>query len=268
MQATTTGGFCKTYVYIIMDIFYVIFAILYMIGDSDHYNIIVLRCAKPIPVWIMIAELATVRNYHKNIKSLMLALLFGSIGDILLELQSISFAFFAAGALSFLVGHMIYVISFLEITEDMAEGEVEMREILRYKPLFIIIWVLFFVFSFWSIGSMMRDLDNGSIMEYVLPVYGTFLVLLVMGGLFIFFMTYKVKLAIKAGICFLIGAAVFYSSDNFLAHGKFDNAYKNQVSTSANAYIIMITYYVAQFLMGKGGLAVAEYFEVNQKSPE
>jgi uncharacterized membrane protein YhhN len=83
----------------------------------------------------------------------MLALAFGSLGDILLELQSISFAFFAIGALSFLVGHMIYVISFLEITEDMAEGYVEMRDILRYKPLLIIIWVVFFVFSFWSIGT-------------------------------------------------------------------------------------------------------------------
>jgi uncharacterized membrane protein YhhN len=38
-----------------MDIFFLIFAVLYMIGDPDHYDIIPLRCAKPIPVWIMIA---------------------------------------------------------------------------------------------------------------------------------------------------------------------------------------------------------------------
>jgi hypothetical protein len=97
-------------------------------------------------------------------------------------------------------------------------------------------------------------------MMIVLPIYGTFLVLLVMGGLFIFFMTFRQKNALKAGICFLIGSLVFYASDNFLSHGKFDNAYMANVTASANAIIVMITYYLAQYLMGKGGIAVARYF--------
>ena len=66
------------------------------------------------------AELFTVRSCHKMIKYIIVALAFGSLGDILLEFQSISFAFFATGALSFLVGHMFYVIIFVEITEDIA----------------------------------------------------------------------------------------------------------------------------------------------------
>jgi uncharacterized membrane protein YhhN len=106
------SSFCKTYVYIVMDVFFVIFGVLYVVGDSDHLNIKAFSFFKPLPVWIMIAELFTVRNTQKNIKGLMVALAFGSLGDILLELQSYGFALFAAGALSFLVGHLIYVACF------------------------------------------------------------------------------------------------------------------------------------------------------------
>ena len=47
--------------YIIMDVLYLIFAVLYIIGDVDHYNITPLRFAKPIPIWIMMVQLFTVR---------------------------------------------------------------------------------------------------------------------------------------------------------------------------------------------------------------
>lgn len=215
----------QTY-YLVLDILFLVFAILYMIGDTDHFNITPLRFAKPIPVWIMIAELWTVRDRQKNIKYLMVALAFGSLGDILLELAQFGFIFFAIGAGSFLVGHLIYVVSFLEITEDIADGHDNMRDILSLKALFLTVWIIFFTFSFWSIGVIMRDLDDGSIMLLIVPIYGTFLVLLVVGGLFFFFMTRNQSLALKAGICFMIGAIVFYASDSFLAHGKFDKAYQ------------------------------------------
>lgn len=246
----------KKNIYIKLDVLFVVFGIVYMIGDTDHYDITAFRCAKPLPVWIMIIELYTVMGLQKNIKQLMLALLFGSIGDILLEFQSINFVFFAIGALSFLVGHLFYVLAFVNITVDIAEGHSTLKEILKYKPLFVVLWLTFFSFSFWSIGKIIQFIDDGSIMMVIIPIYGTFLCMLVMGGLFFFFMTFNQKPALKAALCFMIGSIVFYASDSVLAHGKFDLSYKANVSTFTNATLIMVTYYVAQFLMGKGGLKV------------
>jgi uncharacterized membrane protein YhhN len=80
----------KLYVYIILDVAYFIFAVLYMIGDTSHLNITVLRFAKPIPIWIMMAELLTVRTSHRSIILLIVGLAFASLGDILLELRSYS----------------------------------------------------------------------------------------------------------------------------------------------------------------------------------
>jgi len=43
----------RTIIYVILDILFLIFGILYMIGDVDHYSITALRFAKPLPIWIM-----------------------------------------------------------------------------------------------------------------------------------------------------------------------------------------------------------------------
>ena len=98
-------------------------------------------------------------------------------------------------------------------------------------------------------------------MNYILPVYGSFLVLLVVSSLFFLFTTSKIGgFALRSGILFAIGAFIFYASDSFLAHGKFNPGYQNKVNDSANAAILMVTYYIAQYLLGKGGLSVANYF--------
>jgi polyferredoxin len=79
------------------------------------------------------------------------------------------------------------------MAQEIAEGRVEMKEILRLKYIYILIWILFFVFSFWSIGTIMRYLDSGSILMLIVPIYGTFLCMLAIAGTFVFFMTFKIK---------------------------------------------------------------------------
>jgi uncharacterized membrane protein YhhN len=61
----------------------------------------------------------------------------------------------------------------------------------------------------------------------------------------------------------MIGAFTFYISDNILAHNAFDlnPTYLATFSVSLNAYLIMITYYIAQFLMGKGGFMICVYYQ-------
>jgi len=84
-----------------------------MIGDPDHKNITIFRMVKPFPVWLMMFQLFSLRNTHRSIFKIIIALGFGSLGDILLEISGSSFVLFAGGAASFLVGHLIYVVSFL-----------------------------------------------------------------------------------------------------------------------------------------------------------
>lgn len=62
--------------------------------------------------------------------TIILALLFGSIGDIFLLFQS-TFIFFALGALAFLIGHVLYVLALIPIAEDIAENRTTLRQVLR-----------------------------------------------------------------------------------------------------------------------------------------
>jgi hypothetical protein len=68
----------------------------------------------------------------------------------------------------------------------------------------------------------MQNIAPDSILNYVLPVYGTFLLMLVMGALFFFFLVKGVsKLSLIASILILVGAVLFFISDNLLAQGAF-----------------------------------------------
>lgn len=122
-------------------------------------------------------------------------------------------------------------------------------------------WMVLMAFSFWSISFMVTFLEKGDVMVYVLAIYGSCLVLLTMGGFFFFFTTFHVSDTIqKAGLLFMFGSLIFFASDNFLAHGKFDKDYQKVVSDSLGTYLIMITYYAAQFMMAKGGFFVAVHY--------
>ena len=95
---------------------------------------------------------------------------------------------------------------------------------------------------------------------YVLPLYGTCLVLLVITAFFFFFMSQKIDLMLrKAGSLIIFGSILFYASDSFLAHGKYSSSYIEKVGKSGNAYIIMLTYYICQFAIGTASLTIADY---------
>ncbi len=112
--------------YVILDLLYVIFSILYIIGDPDVYNNI-LKYVKPFPVWIMIIELWPLRHLHTHITTIIVGLFFGSLGDIFLLFQEKSAIFFGLGALGFLIGHILYVPSFVYLARDLAENKVTLR---------------------------------------------------------------------------------------------------------------------------------------------
>lgn len=117
-------------------------------------------------------------------------------------------------------------------------------------------------FSFWSISTMIRYITLPSIMPFILSLYGSVLIMLTMAGLFFFFVTSSIHPYIfKAGLCIMIGSLVFLASDNFLAHGKFNTQYP--ITPFWNSFLIMITYYVAQFLIAKGTFFASIFLNEN-----
>lgn len=111
---------------------------------------------KPLPIWIMIYQLWSLRDVYK-VTTIMVALFFSSLGDIFL-LAGQGMAFFGLGAGSFLIGHVINVYAFVRITEKLAENRVSIGSVMRNEPLFIIIWIVLVTISFWSISLMVWGL--------------------------------------------------------------------------------------------------------------
>jgi uncharacterized membrane protein YhhN len=212
----------------------------------------------------MVAQLWSLRHIHKEIVTVIVGLLFGSLGDIFLLFQS-NFIFFALGVAAFLIGHLIYVPSLINLTRDLSENKITMRDVLAHSPVYIGIWMVLMTFAFWSISFIIKSLapDQGMYV-YILAVYGSCLVLLTMGGFFFFFNTSHIHsdTVFHGGLCFMFGTLIFFASDNFLAHGKFNPTFKDSPYwQSIFTYLIMITYYLAQFLVAKGTFLFAVFWE-------
>ncbi len=117
-------SFLESKTRIILDIIYWVFAAVYMVGDwfavpGVFSFFTALTFVKAIPIWIMIYELWGPKNLYQGTEKIVIGLVFGSLGDILLLINgfaqkgSAPTIFFAIGALSFLIGHIFYVLSFL-----------------------------------------------------------------------------------------------------------------------------------------------------------
>jgi uncharacterized membrane protein YhhN len=264
MYTSSKSGFCHCCFYFILDLLYICFAILYNIGDVDHADNF-LKYVKAVPVWIMMIQLFTFRKAHKHVVTVMVGLFCGSIGDMCLIWQQ-EFALFAAGIFAFLVGHIVYTTAFVFIARDAAQGKTSLEEGLSFYPLFIIIWLVLMTFSFFSISTISNYLAPDDYVKYILDIYGTVLTLLTMAGFFVFFVCHKVSSEMYwAGLLWMFASLIFYASDNFLAHGKYNTWYIDRVSASTNSYLIMITYYVAQFLIGKGAYFAASHFSKTEE---
>jgi hypothetical protein len=152
------------------------------------------------------------------------------------------------------------VVAFVGFVKELAEERVSLREVLSNEPLFIVMWMLEMAFSFFSIGIIIRYLPASEVgyMQWILAVYGSVLVLLTMAGFFFFFMLSRISKTLNiAGWLLMFGSIIFFASDNFLAHGKYDSNYQKAITPALNTWLIMVTYYVAQWMIGKGTFMVA-----------
>jgi uncharacterized membrane protein YhhN len=166
----------------------------------------------------------------------MIGLVFGFIGDILLlingfaQKDSSPTIYFALGALSFLIGHIFYVLSFLESATDSANNDFSLSRIMSLK---------------------------------LVPVYGTILLMLVMASLFYYFTSSHIdNLLFQATVFAAIGSLLFLANDTLLAFYTFHPDWKTKIVS----FLLMLTYYISQFLIGKSGIKTAGFFNQTNKS--
>ena len=117
-------------------------------------------------------------------------------------------------------------------------------------------------FSFWSISFIIKygnPTEVTPLMTVIICIYGAVLVMLTMGGFFFYFVTSNISsYTFKAGLFLMFGSLIFFASDNFLAHGKFNTKYP--ITPFWNSFLIMITYYVAQWMIAKGTFFICIYW--------
>lgn len=154
-----------------MDVAFWTFAVIYLIGDylSDPNPFTFftgLTLVKPIPIFLITAQLWPVHSAHSSVLKILIGLLFGALGDILLLINGLlqdpndssPTLWFAAGAASFLIGHVLYVVAFLEVASDCASNSFNLADTMTHKILFMIIWTVVVSLSFFTLGGIMLKL--------------------------------------------------------------------------------------------------------------
>ena len=164
----------------------------------------------------------------KDIKSLLLALLFSAIGDGLLMFTEHDQLYFIAGLASFLVAHLFYIFFFLKNTTQK-----------KPKPKRILvlgIYLLLFIY-------LLHDGLTG-ILLYAVPVYACILAWMAYTAI-----QYGAEQRKKIKLLFLSGAILFMLSDSLIGLFAFTEM---QAPLLIRRISIMLSYILAQYLLISG----------------
>ncbi len=178
--------------------------------------------SKPIPILLIIIYVSSVKKEWGNWKSfggkILLGLIFGITGDILLMSPSL----FLPGLISFLIGHIFYIIAFLPGMK------------LNY----------FYLIPLSILGVSMGYYLNDKTGEMFIPVILYLIVILTMS-----WMALSRDSSLLNYYPVVVGSLFFILSDSLLALVKFTG-----LETGFNSPIIMGTYYLAQYFIGYMGV--------------
>jgi len=159
---------------------------------------------------------------------IVLALIFGWIGDIFL-LKGNNFRFFSIGLVSFLLGHICYIIAMYGFIEQFNVTVLVISAALS---------VIFGLTAF-------RIVNPVKIMKIPVFAYKTIILVMVIFALQIF-----VTSGGRFGILVFTGSLLFLASDSTLAYDTFKK------KTKYGKYFLMFTYILAQLLIALGFAAV------------
>ena len=182
---------------------------------------------KPIPVLgLAIFQIINLLFFNSStylifIIFISIALFFGMIGDILLVKNK-----FILGMLSFIVGHIFYIMRFKQYKWDLP------------FYIFIIIGIVSILFGIFITATMQESKKKG----LIIPVWCYIIIISVM-----LLAAINFEFNIKRGFpYYIIGASLFYISDAILS---IDNLVKE---FKISMLFILITYYLAQMFISIG----------------
>ena len=178
----------------------------------------------------LIYALKTQTNNKKFAIILFVGLVFGMLGDILLEIE------FITGAVIFAVGHVMYFIAYCFLQK------------FDYKD--IVAWLLIFVPSMlFIVLAPIFDFD-GNLLKILCVIYALFISCM-LGKSVVNLI--KEKSILNVLLC--VGSALFFFSDLMLLLNVFSNVFSHAL------LFCLITYYPAQCLLGFSLLFTNKNFE-------
>jgi uncharacterized membrane protein YhhN len=204
-------------IYIAFSVFYLIILFL----EYESYDIFL----KPI----LIPLLGFGVYFHPKFplrKTLLKALLFAWIGDVILLFADIAEIYFIVGLISFLISHLFYCILFNKQTKTHSE---------RNKAVFLIGSLAIAIYLIGMITFLLPTLGNLEIPVIVYASVISTMLLFAFSG----FLAWD-----KPGNSYIfLGAVFFVISDSILAVNKFSTPIER------SPFFIMLTYLVAQYLI-------------------
>jgi uncharacterized membrane protein YhhN len=183
---------------------------------------------KPILLPILLIAVAVAESFPTK-KTLLTALTFSWIGDIILLFTDKGELYFIFGLVSFLLSHVIYIVLFSKQQNTRTNDK---------KELFWLGSLAILTYFFIMIDTLFPKLGALKIPVLVYAVVITTMLFFAFKG--------SLKWAIPAKNYILIGAIVFVSSDSILAFNKF------YAPIPHASFYIMATYCLAQYLIVKG----------------
>lgn len=187
--------------------------------------------AKPMIMLVLIGHYLSMTSIRNG--TLIRAMFFCWTGDILLMGQERGELFFILGLVSFLLGHVLYIVAYRQLQWEDKSNELLPTQKLRYA----------FPVVLAGTGLLVVLVPKLGPLTIPVMVYSVVLMLMAMTAIFRYGRTYLDSFWFVTA-----GALLFMASDSILAINKFHTSFAFAGS------LIMLTYILAQYLIVEGVL--------------
>lgn len=207
-------------------ILFILISLFNLLGNK--FNLIFLRViTKPLLMPSLL--LFYIMSSDEQNYLIILALICGFLGDVFIMLKN-KLKFFILGLFSFLVGHIMYILAFIQSTSFYSK---------------VPAWYILIIIPYLILGIL--------VMKKILPQVGKLKIPVIIYMLVLIFMSFSSfsRLWDFNGLALwlpIIGSLLFVISDTILAFNAFDYKIKN------SGFKIMSTYIFAQFIIVLGFL--------------
>ena len=185
-------------------------------------------------------------NYSQYAKFMLIGLIFGALGDLFLHLITDKQVIFGIGLLSFLVGHIFFIIAFGKALKD----KLPQAKVFDYRAIIAIVLILIFLVIYAVKTKMKFGIATVPVALYAVTISTMLVTACQLSGRF-FLEGFDNDIAT---ICTVgIGALMFVMSDFTLALNLFGGQEKNRPLKIFN----IATYFIGQVLLGTSILFIA-----------